>query len=74
MLADRYIRTDLCSQEDFEKNFTFILIFLKPIIKIKEDAAMKYVGTWIFHSMGVMNDDFERVCLRKKSMKLCLPV
>ncbi|MBQ8149404.1 MAG: GNAT family N-acetyltransferase [Clostridia bacterium] len=22
MLADRYIRTDLCSQEDFEKNFT----------------------------------------------------
>ena len=22
MLADRYIRTDLTSQEDFEKNFT----------------------------------------------------
>ena len=24
---------------------------------------MKYVGTWVFHSMGVMNDNFERVHL-----------
>ena len=24
---------------------------------------MKYVGTWVFHSMGVMNDDLERVYL-----------
>ena len=24
---------------------------------------MKYVGTWVFHSVGVMNDDFERVYL-----------